>query len=44
MSEDDKKMEEVVQRITRLLAKQKHIDSRMKNIEKALKEQDEEEQ
>ena len=44
MSEEDKKMEEVVQRITRLLSKQKNIDSRMKNIEKALKEKDEEKQ
>ena len=42
MSEEEK-LEEVVSRLTRLLAKQRHIKERMKKIEEAVEEKEAEE-
>jgi len=38
MSEEEK-LDEVVSRLTRLLAKQRHIEDRMKKIEEAVEEE-----
>ena len=42
MSEEEK-LDEIVSRLTRLLAKQRHIEDRMKKIEEAVEEKEAEE-